>query len=436
MGVLVVKPPPNNLNAEKTLLGSLIVMPEMFNSVSGILTPDSFYRSAHQSIYKAIENLHRNDEPVDIVTLSAELERNKVDIPRTEIVNLASDVPSGANAEYHAKIVADKAHRRQGIIAAREAEQMFFDDSQDVIDIATNAQKRLELSVPTVNQTSDIVPDIYLIADEIIDGHEKEKPYLTTGFYKIDRHTKIRPGELTMIAADAGEGKTSLMLGMTRHMVKKGKRPLFLTLEMTKRSIIENIVAQELRLIHQDVIGSELSEADQVRLVDGVAKIANWNIGIMDSSFNTTQIRHQVMTEHRTKGIDCLFVDSLGRVKTEQKAERVNLAYNDICSDLVEIAKEFNIPVILAHHLNKNDGYRGKNRRPSLGSLNEAGERWTHNVLLVYRESRHVPEPTKEQENIAEVIIVKARDGMEGAIKLRWDGPIKTFDNLEEIREG
>jgi replicative DNA helicase len=402
----------------------------MYYLISGLVTEDSFYVTKHGLIYGAISRLIKDDIPVDLVSLADTLGGK---VTRSELVNIVNVQPSGANAEYHAKMIAEKYDTRKTMQSA----QNIFDGiakGKPLVEVIATAQKELMLNMPQERVSSNLYPEVNNIIDKLIDAHgEGEKPYIPTGFHKLDKHTKIRPGQLTLVAADSGEGKTSFMLSIARNMARQGKRPLYISLEMTRRAIIENVIAQELGLCHQDMIGGDLSEQDLKRLTNGAARFSNYGMGVLGGRWNMGEIRHQVITEKRERGIDCLFVDSLGKVKTDIKSDKPNIIYNEICSDLVDIGEEFNIPIILAHHLNKNSSYRSTNKRPTVDSLNEAGDRWTHNVLLIYREYRHTQEQALEDK--AEIIVGKARDGKEGILLVGFNGPSKMFYELETHRE-
>ena len=430
-----MKTPPNNKEAEVSLLSSLIVDPSMFHFVSGIVTDEHFYTTKHQHIYKTIASMIKDDVPVDLVSLADKI-NGKVD--RSDLVTIANYIPSGANAEYYAKVVAEKFVRRQAINAMRVAIDKAESSGDDVLDIIATVQKELDLTLPQKRIDSSLYPAILNTLERMIDlPRGGEKNFIPTGFRKLDRHVRLTRGTLTLIAADPGAGKTSYLLTIARHMAKHDHRPLLFTLEMTAEQIRENIIAQELNLCHQDMVAGYLSEADQNKLSSGLSKFKDINLGILDGRWTVNEIRYQVITEMRTKGVDCLMIDSLGKVKLPQGMSKTNGKlhdiYNLICEELVDIAIELKIPVIITHHLNKDNARRGKNNRPSIGSLREAGDMWTHNVMLIYREYLHTQ--AEEVKNTAEFIIGKARDGEVGTVELGFTGPSKTFYEIESHRE-
>jgi replicative DNA helicase len=432
----VINVPPNSKEAEISLLSSLIIDQSMFHVVSSLVTEEQFYTSKHQKIYRAIAGLVKDEIPVDFVTLADRL-RGKVE--SSDLVGIANYMSTGANAEYYAKVVVDTYVRRKAINSMREAiRKAQEENNEDIKDIIASVQKELDYSMPQKRVNSDLYPVIIDTLEEIIDmPRGGAKNYIPTGFIKIDRNVRLTKGTLTLIAGDPGTGKTSYLLTVGRYMAKHGYRPLLFSLEMTAKQIRQNIIAQELKLCHQDMVSGYLSEVDQEELKKGLTMFSDLNMGVLEGRWTTNQIRYQLITEMRTKGVDCLMIDSLGKVKLPDSMNKVNGKvhdiYNYICEELVDIAVELDIPVVITHHLNKDSGKRGKNNRPTVYSLREAGDMWTHNVVLIYREYTHTRD--ERVKNLAEFIICKARDGEVGTVDLGFTGPSKTFYEIEEHRE-
>ncbi len=427
------KIPPQNQEAEKQLLGSLIADPTMYYSVSGLITDQSFYATKHQLIFATIAKLVRDETPIDLLSLSEHLTGR---INRSELVAITSSMPTGANAEYYAQVVAEKATRRRVINVLKQAESDVFNESTDIHDVLATAQKGLDSSLPQKRTSSEIYPAILDTLERLIDMPKGGvKNYIPTGFGKLDRQVKLTPGTLTLIAADPGVGKTSYLLSVARHVAKGGKRPLLFTLEMTREQILENIAAQELGLCHRDMINGELSAQDNDRLAAGLKKFSDLNIGVLDGRWTVSKIRHQLITEMRMTGCNCLMVDALGDIENEGGIgnKSTHEIYNDNIQQLVRVAVELKIPVLLSHHLNKSEGKRSKNNRPTRQSLMQAGDKLSHNVILLYREYLETNDQALKDK--VDVIIVKARDGEVGTVQLGFNGPSKTFYNIEEHRE-
>ncbi len=427
--------PPNSKEAEISLLSSLIIDQSMFHVISGLVNDEYFYTTKHQQIYKAIAGMVKDGAPVDLITLSDKL---KGSIDRSEIVQIANYMPTGANAEYYAKVVADKHIRRRAIVTMHQAIQRAYENGEDITDIIASVQKELDHSIPQTRVNSDLYPAIIDTLEKMIDMPKGgEKNFIPTGFKKLDRHARLTKGTLTLIAGDPGSGKTSYLLSAARYMARQGNRPLMFTLEMTAEQIRQNIIAQELNICHQDMTAGFLGDSDMRKLTAGLTKFEGLNIGILDGRWSVNQIRYQLITEIRNKGVDCLMIDSLGKLKLPDGMSKVggkkHDIYDYICEELVDIGVEFDLPVVVAHHLNKDGSRRGKNNRPSIGSLNEAGDRWTHNVILIYREYLYTRE--EEARNKAEFIVAKSRDSEIGTVELGFTGPSKIFYEIEQHRE-
>jgi replicative DNA helicase len=305
----------------------------------------------------------------------------------------------------------------------------------DIVDVIATVQRELDNTLPSSSGQASINPDIEQTLERVVDA--KGGNFLATGFSKLDRHASLRPGNLTLIAADPGAGKTSYLLCAARHMAKHGKRPLIFTLEMTREQILENLIAQELKICHQDMVNGALNDNQVNMMMRRIGDFRRMNIGLVDKKMcgaSIGKIRHRSIIEARTNGVDCIMIDSLTKVKMPENAgkyvTRLADVYNLICGDLVDLAEELNVPVVITHHLNKDGSKRGNKNKPTIQSLREAGDMWTHNVVLIYRQYLHTKD--KADENKAEFIVAKARDGRVGAVEAWFDGPTKTFGELSE----
>jgi replicative DNA helicase len=429
------KTPPNSQEAEINVLASLIIDPTAYHLISGLITEDKFYTTKHQQIYRAIAQLVKDDTPVDLTTLNNILGG---EVEPHILATIAGNISTAANVEYHAKIVAEKHLARQAIYSMSRAVTSIQEPGADILSVISDVQKELDHSLPQRRGNSDLYPAIIETLEKLIDLPKGgEKNFLPTGFARLDRQVRLTKGTLTLIAADAGTGKTAYLLSVMRQLAREKYRPVMFTLEMTRRQIEENIIAQELDLCHRDMIAGYLSQADQDRLLAGLTKFSDLKMGIHSGRWTVNEIRHQMITEMRTKGADCLLIDSMGKVKLpagmSKVGGKVHDIYNYICEELVDVAEELDIPVVLTHHLNKDGSKRGKKNRPTVGSLREAGDMWTHNVILIYREYLFTHDP--DVKDHAEFIIVKARDGEVGIVPLGFNGPSKYFYNIEEHRE-
>jgi|LSQX01.2.fsa_nt_gb replicative DNA helicase len=427
--------PPRDLETEKALLSGLFVDPDKLDLVAGVVTAECFYANQHQAIFRAIESLHAAGEPVEPLTVHNELKKAKARVSLSEVQEIASYYPTGLMVEAHAEIVKEKHARRVAIATMKNALVAAADESQNIRDLIATVQKQLDDTLPSDHRrkVSNIYPEILDIWERILDIEQGgEKSYIETGFYDLDEAVALANGTLTILGASPRVGKTSFCLCAMRNIEKQGKRPLLFTLEMTRERIIQNIIAQEMGVVHQDMIRGRLSEDKQLEITKRAGEWKKSKIGVLDGRWSASQIRHRVIQERREPGVDIVFVDVLGKMLPPEGMGRDSLhkIFNANCQALVDLAIELNIPVVLTAHLNRDvkDG-----SRPTLFSLREAGEEFADNVILMHRE--YLSNPTPENKNIAEFIIAKNRDGDINTVELGWDGPTKTFYNLARSRE-
>ena len=420
---------PKNIEAEKALLSSLFLDPGKFITVSEIVNGECFYVTMHQDIFGAIERLHAAGGSIEVLTIHEELQRQKKDIPLYEIQGIADYYPTAEIAERHAEIVKEKHTRRAAIIAMHQAIEATQDESKNIQDVISTVQKQLDDSLPsdTRRKVSCVYPEIAAVVERIVDmpkgGYGR---YIETGFLDLDNAVLLSNGTLTIIGAVPRAGKTSFVLCVMRNMERQGKRPLLFTLEMTRARILENIIAQEMQFSHQHMIKGWLSDEQRSAMLNAVVKWSQSRIGVLDGRWSATQIRHRAIKEKREAGVDIIFVDALGKMPPPEGCARDKRheVYEANTELLDNVAIELDIPVVLTHHLNR-EGAKGK---PSLFHLNEAGEKFADNVILMYRE--YLVKPTRENKNEAEFIIAKSRDGDVDSVNLGWNGPTKTFFNL------
>lgn len=425
--------PLHNVDAEKALLSSLFINPKQIHFIADIVTDDSFYVTKHQQIYRAIAALINENGAVDPITVSDALVKQGANVSLGDVFDVAERMPTGELAVYYAEIVAEKCSRRRVIDSIRKAMHEVGDGSNDVREIVATVQKELDQSLPSDNRekVSSVFPDIMDTWERVLDIPKGGEPnYLPTGFYDLDREVNLTRGTLTIIGASPREGKTSLILCMMRNIAKGGKRPLLFTLEMSRERILENLLAQEAGICHRDMITGRLTGEDEKKAGEVVSRLPKLNIGVLDGRWSAGQIRHRVIQEQRDGQVDAVFVDVLGKMLPPAglKAADLHRVFNTNCQILQDMAIELNIPVILAAHLNRDKTRQGGDGRPNLFSLREAGEEFSDNVILIHREYLRMPTP--DNQNLAEIIIAKNRDGDVGTIELFFDGPTKTFKNI------
>jgi replicative DNA helicase len=432
--------PPASLEAEKALLSSLFIDSEKILAVSDIVTAGCFYTTKHSQIYSAIKTLHAAGEAIEVLTVHGELKRQKVDIALSELQKIASYYPTAEIAEKHAEIVLEKHIRRAAIATMQQAVISAQDEGQNVRDIISTVQKALDDSLPGDRKASDIYPEIIDVWEQIVDMTKGgEKNYIETGFYDLDEAVTLANGTLTIVGAAPRVGKTSFFLCAMRNIVKQGKRPLMFTLEMTRERILQNIIAQDMQVSHQDMIKGRLSEEKQAEITRAAGRWGKLNIGVLDNRsspskhWSASEIRNRVLREIREKGADIVFIDALGKMPPPETMGRAKKhEYFEANTELLSnLAIEANIPVILAHHLNREGAKDGS--KPTLFALNEAGEKYADNVILMHRD--YLINPTPENKGLADYIVPKSRDGDINSVELGWHGATKTFFSLTKNPE-
>lgn len=430
--------PPHNIEAEKALLSSLFVDPEQFHNLAGIVTGEAFYATKHQQIFQAIAALIADNKPVDLVSVYDQLAKQGHDPASSYISEVAAYMPTGQLAEYYAGIVKEKYARRRAIETLYKATEAARSDTNDIQTVIATVQKELDQALPADgrNKTASIFPDIVETSERVLNIPKGgAKNYIPTGFHDLDREVNLTKGTLTIIGASPREGKTSLVLCIMRHMAKTGGRPLLFTLEMTRERVLENLIAQAAEICHRDMITGRLNDEDADKVYNTMKKWSSVNIGVLDGQWSAAKIRHRAIQEKRQNQLDAILVDVLGKLLPPEgmRSNDLHRIFNANCQLLQDLAIELNIPVILTAHLNRDKARQGKDARPNLFSLREAGEEFSDNVLLIHRP--YLSDPTAKID-LAEIIIAKNRDGDVGTIELGFNGPTKTFYSLaEDYRE-
>lgn len=426
---------PHNLDYEKILLSSLILDPNSYHDVAGMLTTDCFYATYHQQVYRAISCLVAEEKPVTVISVAAEMQRQGIEPKRSELVSIAGASATAGNIDYYAKTVSELYVRRKTIASFVTWSELLGDLTSDVDEVVATAHKELDHVNPAAGiAESNVYPAIINTWERLLDiKHGGALNYVPTGFIDLDNLVNFSNGTLTIIGASPRVGKTSFVLCVMRHVAKSGKRPLLFTLEMTRDRIMENLIAQEAKVCHRDMILGRLSESDESKISRMAGLWAKYQLGVLEGRWGVTQIRHRVMKEIRDFGVDILFIDSLGKLQAPEgvKQDSLHRVISGNTQLLQDLAIELNIPVVVTHHLNRDKAK--DDSKPTLFSLRESGEEYCDGVILMYRAYLHKPTPANK--HVSEFIIAKNRDGDVDTVELGWDGPTKSFYNLANRKE-
>ncbi|NLE45660.1 MAG: replicative DNA helicase [Chloroflexi bacterium] len=430
---------PHNVEAEEAVLGSLLIDPEALFGVSSFLKPDDFYIQKNAWIYEVILALHERRDPVDFVTLCDELERRgQLDEVggAAYVTRLINAVPSAINVAAYGHITEHAAIRRRLISAASQIAQLAYKETEDVDEVVDQAEQAL-FSVSQRRITRDLAPisaiaHAYYDRIEYLYAHQGEPLGVPTGFADLDRLLGgLQKSDFIIIAARPSVGKTSLCLSVARNAARHGKTVAVFSLEMSNEQIVQRIVSAETGIDAQRLRLGRLEDQEWPLFAEATGKVSELPIYIDDTpAVSVLQLRTKARRLHSEHGLDLIFVDYLqlmvGDVRSENRVQEVSY----ISRSLKALARELGVPVVAASQLSRAVEQR-TDKRPMLSDLRESGslEQDADVVMFIYRDDMYHPET--EQQNIAEVIVAKHRNGPTGVVQLFFRKRLAQFLDAE-----
>lgn len=438
---------PQAVDIEKMVLGALMVDKDAFSIVSEILHPETFYEPRSQKIYKAIQTLSLNEDPVDIMTVVEELKREGTldDIGGAGyILELSERVASSAHIEYHAKILAQKYLARQLISFASVIETKAFDETVDVDELMQEAEGSLfELSQKNMRQDYTQIDPVVKQAVEILQKAAANKGGLTgipTGYAKLDDYTSgWQRSDLVIIAGRPAMGKTSFALSLAKNIAVDYDTPIaFFSLEMNNVQLVNRLISNVCEIEGKKILNGQLDDEEWKRLDKNVRKLQAAPIYIDDTpGMSIFELRTKARRLVREKGVQVIMIDYLQLMNANgarfgSRQEEVST----ISRSLKGLAKELNIPVLALSQLNRTvegrEGIDGK--RPQLSDLRESGaiEQDADMVLFVHRPEYYrifTDEKGNDLHGKAQIIIAKHRKGGTGDVLLNFRGEFTRFEN-------
>ena len=450
------KLPPQDLNLEEAILGAMLIDKKGVDDVIDILNPEVFYKKQHQLIYQAIFELFNESEAIDLLTVAEQLRKNgNLEAVGGEfyLINLTQRVSSSANVEFHARIILQKFIKRKLIEISSEIIEDAYDDTRDVFDSLDSAEQKLyEVTQGNLKRSSEVAGDLVIKAlKKIQDLSNKTDGFsgVPSGFTKLDQLTSgWQASDLIIVAARPGMGKTALTLSMARNIaVGQGIPVAFFSLEMSSVQLITRLISSETGLSSEKLRTGKLEEHEWYVLNTKVKDLEKAPLFIDDtpsiSIFDLRAKARRLSTQH---GIQLIIIDYL-QLMTAGGSKGVGNREQEISTisrNLKALAKELNIPVIALSQLSRNVESRpGQQKRPQLSDLRESGaiEQDADIVSFIYRpEYYKITEwddesgtPTAGQ---AEFIVAKHRNGGLDSIRLKFEGHLGRFANLEEYDSG
>jgi len=435
------KVPPHNLEAEQAVLGALMLDPQKGSVVFEILRPEDFYRDNHKSIFLVIRDIFERGDPVDLVTVAEALRQ----AGRLESIGgigtvsqIAGSVPSAANVEHYARIVAEKALLRQLIKMAGYLEEKGYESGEEAFSLLEEAE-RLILDISR-RQTKDgfvTIRSILLNTFEKIEYLFANKGNLTgvpSHFKELDRITSgWQASDLIIIAARPSMGKTALVLNMAQNAaVKSGTSVAIFSLEMSKEQLVQRMLCSEAMVDQQRVRTGELLDSDWPKLTQAVGPLSEASIFIDDTvGISLAELRSKARRLKMEQGLGLIIIDYLQLMTAGKRMESRQQEVAQISRGLKGIARELSVPVIALSQLNRGVEQR-QDKKPIMSDLLESGaiEADADVISFIYRDEYYHPE--SEKKGIAEIIIAKHRNGPVGTLELGYLKEFTKFVNLDK----
>lgn len=443
MADLVAKIPPQNIEAEQSVLGSLLMDKDAIIKVADILRTDDFYREDHATIYGCILKLFEKRKPIDVVTLTDELEKEKKlkDVGGASyLATLVNSVPTSAHVTTYAGIVHQKATLRRLISAAAAITEIGFDETADLETILDKAESTLfSVSQKYVKQYFTPIKDVLEESFDRIDKLHKEKGVLRgvpTGFRDLDNLLAgLQRSDLIVLAARPSIGKSSLALNMADHVACEAKLPVGLfSLEMSKEQVIDRFLCLRGSVDSWKLRTGNLEDEDFGKLNYAMGVLSEAPIFIDDSPFlNVMEIRtkaRRLQVEHDLGLIIIDYMQLMSGMGSRNADNRVQ-EVSEISRSLKALARELNVPVLAISQLSRAVEHR-PDKRPMLADLRESGsiEQDADVVMFIYRDDYY--DKDSDKKNIAEILIRKHRNGPTGDIELYFKPEFMKFASVEK----
>ena len=435
------KIPPQALDLEEVVLGAMMIDKKGVDEVIDILSPEAFYKEAHQYIFDAIFKLFENSEPIDLLTVSSQLRKDqKLDQVGGDfyLISLTQKVSSSAHIEFHARIILQKFIQRSLIKISNEIIEDSYDETKDVFDLLDKAESKLyEVTQGNIKKSSETAQDLVIQAKKKIEeiSNKEGLSGIPSGFDKLDKLTSgWQESDLIIVAARPGMGKTALTLSMARNIAVNQNIPVaFFSLEMASVQLITRLISSETGLSSEKLRTGRLEKHEWEQLNVKVKSLEKAPLFIDDTpSLSIFDLRAKARRLSSQHGIKLIVVDYLqlmtagGGQKGGNREQEISM----ISRNLKALAKELSIPVIALSQLSRAVETRGGSKRPLLSDLRESGaiEQDADVIAFIYRDE--VYNEDSPDKGVAEIIIGKQRNGPIGTCRLMFMGKYTRFENL------
>ncbi len=439
------KLPPQAVDLEEAVLGAIMLEKNSVNESIDILKPESFYKESHQKIFKAIQDLFQNSEPIDILTVTKRLQKSgDLDFVGGPyyISQLTNRVASAANIQYHSRIIAQKFIQRELIRIASDLIKESYDETIDVFDILDSAEQKLfEVAEGNIRKNFEKVDSvIHQAIQELQAKHENKEGVsgVPTGFTSLDRITGgFQKSDMIIIAARPSMGKTALILSIARNAALDfNKGVAFFSLEMSSIQLVNRLISAETGIPGDKIMRGQLEDYEYEQLHSRIGKLTAAPLFIDDTpALSVFEFRSKCRRLKQQHNIQLAVIDYLQLMKGGTSSGNREQEIANISRSIKEVAKELSIPIVALSQLSRSVETRGGDKRPMLSDLRESGsiEQDADVVAFVYRPAYYgitVDEAGNNVEDETEIIISKHRNGATGNVKLRF---IKDYAKFVDI---
>jgi replicative DNA helicase len=434
--------PPQNVEAEQSVLGAVLLENEALAAVIEHLIPNDFYKDAHKKIFIAMLDLYEKNEPIDLITLTDQLvkkEQLEAIGGATYLSTVANLIPTAANARYHAKIIKEKSILRNLITTSTEIISMSYETEQDVGELLDTAETRIfSISEKMVQQSYVHVKDVVKDTIEMVDKLFNKKELITglaTGFDDLDEATTgFHPGDLVVIGARPGMGKTAFCLNIVAHAGIVDKVPIAVfSLEMTKEQLVLRMICSEAEVDSKAVRSGYHSKEDYRKLVNAAGRLADAPIFIDDSFNSVLDIRAKSRRLKAEHGLGLVVVDYLQLMSGVGSNVAREQVISEISRSFKALAKDLSVPIIVISQLNRSCELRGEKKNPIIADLRESGaiEQDADTILFLYRDEYYKKQDSQKK-GIAELDIAKQRNGPTKVVEMSFIEKYTKFKNLAD----
>ena len=440
------KVPPQNLEAEASVLGGILLENEAFDRVLEIVTPDLFYRESHRKVFRAMMELSDRSEPVDLITLS-EFLRAKGELDAVGgtayLASLANLVPTSANIAHYARIVREKGILRHLITVATGIATRGLEDQGNVEEFLDEAEKSIfDISEKRIKPSFVFLGDMMNDSIKMVEKLYERKEMVTgvpTGFNDLDKLTAgLQPADLIVVAGRPSMGKTAFSLNIAAHAaLHAGIGVAVFSLEMAKEQLGLRMLCSEARVDHSKVRSGHLAEREFPALVSAAGRLAEAPIYIDDTpaiSILELRAKSRRLVRDRDKKIGLIIVDYLQLMRGMSMVQNREQEISEISRSLKALAKELHVPVIAISQLNRRVEDRG-DKRPMMADLRESGaiEQDADVIAFIYRDEVYNKDTTDP--GTAEIIVAKQRNGPTDTVRLTFINKITRFENYSQVEE-